>query len=135
MVGDNDAVVDSVEGEAAAPPMPTAVQRVASGPVYTVQANDIEDAKKASESRFRRFFASMLEAGVYLAPSPFEAGFVSLAHRRKEIRETLATTPLAEAGISLFAVSTYDTDYLLVRADDLERAIDALARHGHRCRR
>ena len=31
----------------------------------------------------------MLEAGIYLAPSPFEAGFVSLAHRRKEIRETL----------------------------------------------
>jgi glutamate-1-semialdehyde 2,1-aminomutase len=50
---------------------------------------NFEDAKKASQARFRRFFACMLEAGVYLAPSPFEAGFVSLAHRRKEIRATL----------------------------------------------
>ena len=36
--------------------------------------------------------------------------------------------PLAEADISLFAVSTFDTDYLLVRASDLERAKAVLAR-------
>lgn len=35
-------------------------------------------------------------------------------------------TPLAEAGISLFAVSTYDTDYVLVREGDLDRAVAAL---------
>ncbi len=35
-------------------------------------------------------------------------------------------TPLAAAGISIFAVSTYDTDYVLVRAGDLERALEAL---------
>jgi hypothetical protein len=39
--------------------------------------------------------------------------------------------PLAEAGISVFAVSTFDTDYLLVREKDLERALDALRRMGH----
>jgi hypothetical protein len=39
--------------------------------------------------------------------------------------------PLAEAGISVFAVSTFDTDYLLVKATDLPRAIDALRQHGH----
>jgi len=50
---------------------------------------NFEDAKKAHGERFRRFFAAMLEAGVYLAPSPFEAGFVSLAHRRREIAQTL----------------------------------------------
>jgi glutamate-1-semialdehyde 2,1-aminomutase len=50
---------------------------------------NFEDAKKANGERFRRFFAAMLEAGVYLAPSPFEAGFVSLAHRRREIAQTL----------------------------------------------
>ena len=50
---------------------------------------NFEDAKKAHAGRFRRFFAAMLEAGVYLAPSPFEAGFVSLAHRRREITQTL----------------------------------------------
>src|SRR5206468_8549222 len=35
-------------------------------------------------------------------------------------------TPLAAAGISTFAVSTYDTDYVLVREPDLERALAAL---------
>lgn len=38
--------------------------------------------------------------------------------------------PLAEAGISVFAVSTFDTDYLLVKAADLARAIDAWRRCG-----
>jgi hypothetical protein len=40
--------------------------------------------------------------------------------------------PLAEAGISLFAVSTFETDYLLVRSADLERAVEALERAGVR---
>ena len=35
-------------------------------------------------------------------------------------------TPLAEAGISIFSVSTFDTDYLLVRDSDLEKALAAL---------
>jgi hypothetical protein len=39
---------------------------------------------------------------------------------------------LADAGVSVFALSTYDTDYLLVKADTLERAIDALEAAGHR---
>lgn len=38
---------------------------------------------------------------------------------------------LAAAGVSLFALSTYDTDYLLVQADGLERAAAALAAEGH----
>ena len=41
------------------------------------------------------------------------------------------TTPLAEAGVSVFAISTFDTDYLLVKAEDLERAVDVLRRRGH----
>lgn len=41
-------------------------------------------------------------------------------------------TPLAAAGISIFAVSTYDTDYVLVREPDLERALEALKRTGRR---
>ena len=39
--------------------------------------------------------------------------------------------PLAEARISLFAVSTFDTDYLLVAAETLSAAITALGRAGH----
>ncbi len=41
------------------------------------------------------------------------------------------TVPLAEAGISVFAVSTYDTDYVLVREPELGRAIEVLRRAGH----
>jgi hypothetical protein len=41
------------------------------------------------------------------------------------------TAPLAEAGVSVFAVSTFDTDYVLVKGDVLERAVDVLRQHGH----
>jgi len=41
------------------------------------------------------------------------------------------TNPLAAAGISLLAISTFDTDYLLVRQTDLPDAIDALRESGH----
>jgi hypothetical protein len=41
------------------------------------------------------------------------------------------TEPLAPAGISLFAVSTFDTDYLLVKADDLSHAAETLTSAGH----
>lgn len=37
---------------------------------------------------------------------------------------------LAEAGISIFALSTYDTDYILVKADQLEDSVKALTRQG-----
>jgi glutamate-1-semialdehyde 2,1-aminomutase len=50
---------------------------------------NFQEAKKADSERFRAFFSSMLNAGVYLAPSPFEAGFVSLAHRKADIEQTL----------------------------------------------
>lgn len=41
------------------------------------------------------------------------------------------TTPLAQAGISLLAIATYDTDYLLVKSDSLESAVAALTAAGH----
>ena len=41
------------------------------------------------------------------------------------------TAPIAQAGISLFAISTYDTDYLLVKVQDFERAIQVLKAAGH----
>ena len=41
-------------------------------------------------------------------------------------------SPLAAAGVSMFAVSTYDTDYVLVKQDTLDRAVAALAAAGHR---
>jgi glutamate-1-semialdehyde 2,1-aminomutase len=53
------------------------------------------EAKQAHAGRFRRFFRSMLEQGVYLAPSPFECAFLSLAHRRADIDATLAAAEVA----------------------------------------
>jgi hypothetical protein len=43
-------------------------------------------------------------------------------------------TPLAREAISVFAVSTYDTDYLLVQQKDLERAVMVLSQNGHQIR-
>jgi hypothetical protein len=40
--------------------------------------------------------------------------------------------PLAAAGLSIFAISTFDTDYILVKARDLEAAMMALENAGHR---
>ena len=41
-------------------------------------------------------------------------------------------SPLADAAVSIFVLSTFDTDYLLVREPDLARAVDALRAAGHR---
>jgi len=53
------------------------------------------EARKSREDRFRAFFSSMLDAGVYLAPSPYECGFVSLAHGDAEVELTLAAAERA----------------------------------------
>ena len=44
-------------------------------------------------------------------------------------------SPLAEAGLSLFAISTFDTDYLLVASETISAAITALEQRGHRIHR
>jgi len=48
-----------------------------------------EDVAASDTERFKRFFHGMLAEGVYLAPSPFEAGFVSTVHDDAAIRHTL----------------------------------------------
>jgi len=56
---------------------------------------DFGDARKANAERFRRFFHAMLEQGIYLPPSPFEACFVSTAHRPADLAATLAAASVA----------------------------------------
>ena len=51
--------------------------------------NDFETAKKSDVALFKRFFHAALERGIYLAPSAFEAAFVSAAHGDREVSETL----------------------------------------------
>jgi glutamate-1-semialdehyde 2,1-aminomutase len=51
--------------------------------------HNYEDAKLADLKKFARFHRGMLEKGVYLAPSQFEAGFTSLAHTDEDIDRTI----------------------------------------------
>ena len=53
------------------------------------RVRNFDDAKLANEKSFKVFHAAMLDAGVYLAPSPYETAFVSLAHTRKDVDVTL----------------------------------------------
>jgi glutamate-1-semialdehyde 2,1-aminomutase len=48
-----------------------------------------ETAKLSDTRRFARFFSGMLDKGIYLAPSQFEAGFISLAHTKSDIDRTV----------------------------------------------
>lgn len=45
------------------------------------------------------------------------------------------TKPLAEQQVSIFAISTFDTDYLLVKSNNIDKAIQALEQQGHICTR
>jgi glutamate-1-semialdehyde 2,1-aminomutase len=57
-----------------------------------------EDASRADTARFARFHREMLARGVFLAPSAFEAGFVSVVHGERELEWTLkAAREAAEA--------------------------------------
>jgi len=66
----------------------------AAGPVH-----NYEDAKKSDLTKFSRFHRGMLEHGIYLAPSQFEAGFTSLAHTEEDIDRTLAAAREVMASI------------------------------------
>jgi glutamate-1-semialdehyde 2,1-aminomutase len=51
--------------------------------------HNLADAMRADRARFGKFFHGMLQEGIYLAPSQFEAGFISTAHGPLEIENTL----------------------------------------------
>jgi len=76
------------------------VQRVASMLTVFFAAGPVRDyasARKSDTGLFARFFAAMLEQGVLLPPSQFEAWFVSLAHDEEDIERTLAAARRALA--------------------------------------
>jgi glutamate-1-semialdehyde 2,1-aminomutase len=77
------------------PPPGVTVNRV--GSMFTFfftdqPVTDWDSAKRSDTAAFGRFFHAMLERGVYLAPSQFEAGFVSAAHSEKDIAMTVDAT-------------------------------------------
>ena len=55
-----------------------------SGPVH-----NLADAMKSDRAHFAKYFHGMLDAGIYLAPSQFEAGFISVAHTTADIDQTV----------------------------------------------
>ncbi|OGX11089.1 MAG: glutamate-1-semialdehyde-2,1-aminomutase [Omnitrophica bacterium RIFOXYB12_FULL_50_7] len=64
------------------------------GSMFTVfftdrNVTDYETAKSQNGTLFRKFFHALLEQGVYFAPSPFEANFVSFAHTDQDIERTI----------------------------------------------
>lgn len=52
--------------------------------------NSFDDVMQSDRDAFNRFFHAMLDDGIYLAPSAFEAGFVSAAHSEQDIEQTLS---------------------------------------------
>ena len=62
--------------------------------------HNLDDAMKSDRERFKRFFHAMLEAGVYLAPSQFEAGFLSTAHTAADLEKTVQAAAAAMRALS-----------------------------------
>ena len=51
---------------------------------------NLADAQRSDRAAFARYFHACLEAGIYFAPSQFEAGFLSLAHTSEDLAKTAA---------------------------------------------
>jgi len=94
------ALADGLREAARAAEAPVSVTQI--GSMMTVffadeAPTDYAGAKRADAERYARYFRSMLDAGVYLPPSQFEALFVSLAHEQSDIERTLEAARVAFA--------------------------------------
>ena len=61
--------------------------------------HNLTDALHSDRERFKKFFHGMLNAGVYLAPSQFESGFISTAHSATDIEKTVAVAAKVLRGL------------------------------------
>ena len=99
------ALARGLEQAAAAAGVPLVVNRVGSmlTPFFVSDAargvENFADATAGDTSAYARFFHAMLDNGVYLAPSQYEAMFVGLAHTDEEIDETIAAAKKAFARV------------------------------------
>jgi glutamate-1-semialdehyde 2,1-aminomutase len=59
------------------------------------EVTDYASAASSDREKFALYFGSMLEQGVYLAPSQFEAAFISTAHSGGDIEQTLSAMEVA----------------------------------------
>ncbi|MGB8907304.1 MAG: glutamate-1-semialdehyde 2,1-aminomutase [Candidatus Cybelea sp.] len=60
---------------------------------------DLESARKSDRTLFAKYFGAMLDRGVYLAPSQFEANFLSAAHTSRDIERTVAAADASLTGL------------------------------------
>jgi glutamate-1-semialdehyde 2,1-aminomutase len=60
---------------------------------------DLESAQKSDRALFANYFGAMLGLGVYLAPSPFEANFISTAHTQADVELTIAAADASLASL------------------------------------
>ncbi|HYN79086.1 MAG TPA: glutamate-1-semialdehyde 2,1-aminomutase [Lamprocystis sp. (in: g-proteobacteria)] len=97
-------LTDGLQRLARAAGVPLAVNRVGGmfGIFFTdaPQVTNYEQATACNQDQFRAFFHAMLDRGVYLAPSAFEAGFVSIAHEDDQIQATLEAAQEAFAQVA-----------------------------------
>jgi glutamate-1-semialdehyde 2,1-aminomutase len=56
---------------------------------------DWDSASKSNTEQFGSFFRAMLDQGIYLPPSQFEAAFLSAAHTEQDVQQTIAAAKLA----------------------------------------
>ncbi len=56
---------------------------------------DLESSRRSDRQLYAKYFGAMLERGIYLAPSPFEANFLSTAHARHDVERTVAAADAA----------------------------------------
>jgi glutamate-1-semialdehyde 2,1-aminomutase len=97
-------LVDGLVERARAAGVPLAANRVGGmfGIFFTdaPQVTDYAQATACNQGQFRAFFHAMLDLGVYLAPSAFEAGFVSITHEEQHIQATLDAAEQAFAAVA-----------------------------------
>ena len=62
--------------------------------------NDYADVQRSDTNAFERYFKGMLDAGIYLVPSAFESGFISVAHTEEMIDQTIAAAADVFSSIS-----------------------------------
>ena len=77
----------------------TGIPRRAAASFTEAAVTDFDSAKTSDTAMFSAYFGQMLDQGVYLPPSQFEACFVSIAHTTEDLDKTIRAAREALAGV------------------------------------
>jgi glutamate-1-semialdehyde 2,1-aminomutase len=96
------ALEDGIRGVMSKHSYPLSINRV--GSMFTLfftdrEVTDFITAESSDKEKFARYFGSMLEQGIYLPPSQFEAAFISTAHSDGDIEKTVSAVEVALAKV------------------------------------